>query len=189
MLAAIAEHRDPSMNGAEGAHHDRDGRSRRALDPDGSGGAPAAGRLTRRSPRRRNGAHATRTASASCSARARPTFGTHLFTMWPTIVEVVGHTGNFDYIEFSGEYAPYDLNQLEHWVRACELLRHVVDDQARPGAARLAVGAGDRRRVPERPVRRHPHARRGPGRGRRRPGRRTRATVASTASPTGGRRS
>ena len=22
----------------------------------------------------------------------RPTFGTHLFTMWPTIVEVVGHT-------------------------------------------------------------------------------------------------
>ena len=44
----------------------------------------------------------------------RPTFGTHLFTMWPTIVEVVGHTGNFDYIEFSGEYAPYELNQLEN---------------------------------------------------------------------------
>jgi hypothetical protein len=40
--------------------------------------------------------------------------------MWPTIVEVVGHTGSFDYIEFS-VVRPIRLNQLENWVRTTEL--------------------------------------------------------------------
>jgi 2-keto-3-deoxy-L-rhamnonate aldolase RhmA len=76
----------------------------------------------------------------------RPTFGTHLFTMWPTIVEVVGHTGNFDYIEFSGEYAPYDLNQLENWVRATELHNMSsmikLDQEPRVWLSERAIGAG-----------------------------------------------
>ena len=76
----------------------------------------------------------------------RPTFGTHLFTMWPTIVEVVGHTGNFDYIEFSGEYAPYDLNQLENWVRATELhgMSSMIklDQEPRVWLSERAIGAG-----------------------------------------------
>ena len=76
----------------------------------------------------------------------RPTFGTQLFTMWPTIVEVVGHTGNFDYIEFSGEYAPYDLNQLENWVRATELhgLSSMIklDQEPRVWLSERAIGAG-----------------------------------------------
>jgi 2-keto-3-deoxy-L-rhamnonate aldolase RhmA len=76
----------------------------------------------------------------------RPTFGTHLFTMWPTIVEVVGHTGNFDYIEFSGEYAPYDLNQLENWVRATELFGMSsmikLDQEPRTWLSERAIGAG-----------------------------------------------
>ena len=75
-----------------------------------------------------------------------PTFGTHLFTMWPTIVEVVGHTGNFDYIEFSGEYAPYDINQLEHWVRATELYGMSsmikLDQEPRIWLSERAIGAG-----------------------------------------------
>lgn len=75
-----------------------------------------------------------------------PTFGTHLFTMWPTIVEVVGHTGNFDYIEFSGEYAPYDINQLEHWVRATELFGMSsmikLDQEPRVWLSERAIGAG-----------------------------------------------
>src|SRR3989337_1040139 len=38
----------------------------------------------------------------------RPTIGTHLHATWPSIVEVVGHTGMFDYVEFCAEYAPFD---------------------------------------------------------------------------------
>ena len=76
----------------------------------------------------------------------RPTFGTHLFTQWPTIVEVVGHTGNFDYIEFSGEYAPYDLFSIENWVRAAELYNLgsmiKLDQEPRTWLAQRAIGAG-----------------------------------------------
>ena len=76
----------------------------------------------------------------------RPTFGTHLFTQWPTIVEVIGHTGNFDYIEFSGEYAPYDLFSIENWVRAAELYNLgsmiKLDQEPRTWLAQRAIGAG-----------------------------------------------
>jgi 4-hydroxy-2-oxoheptanedioate aldolase len=76
----------------------------------------------------------------------RPTFGTHLFTQWPTIVEVVGHTGNFDYIEFSGEYAPYDLFSMENFVRATELYGMSsmikLDQEPRTWLAERAIGAG-----------------------------------------------
>ncbi len=36
----------------------------------------------------------------------QPTLGTHLLSSWPTLIELVGHTGLYDYIEFSAEYAP-----------------------------------------------------------------------------------
>jgi 2-keto-3-deoxy-L-rhamnonate aldolase RhmA len=76
----------------------------------------------------------------------RPTFGTHLFSQWPTFVEVVGHTGNFDYIEFSGEYAPYDLFSIENWVRAAELYGMSsmikLDQEPRTWLAQRAIGAG-----------------------------------------------
>jgi 4-hydroxy-2-oxoheptanedioate aldolase len=39
----------------------------------------------------------------------QPTLGTHLLSTWPTLVELVGHTGLYDYIEFSAEYAPFNL--------------------------------------------------------------------------------
>jgi len=75
-----------------------------------------------------------------------PTFGTHLFSQWPTIVEVVGHTGNFDYIEFSGEYAPYDLFSLENFIRATELYNMSsmikLDQEPRTWLAQRAIGAG-----------------------------------------------
>ena len=38
-----------------------------------------------------------------------PTLATHLHNIWPSVVEVVGHTGIFDYVEFVAEYAPFDL--------------------------------------------------------------------------------
>ena len=51
----------------------------------------------------------------------KPTIGTHVHSMWPGIVEVIGHAGTMDYIEFSGEYAPYDLFSLENFGRAIDL--------------------------------------------------------------------
>lgn len=75
-----------------------------------------------------------------------PTLGTHLFLMSPTVVEIVGHTQAFDYVEFLAEYAPYDLNSLEDFCRAAELhslgTMIKVDWEGRRFAAQRSVGAG-----------------------------------------------
>ena len=34
----------------------------------------------------------------------KPTIGTHLHISWPSIVELVGHSKMFDYVEFVAEY-------------------------------------------------------------------------------------
>jgi len=72
--------------------------------------------------------------------------GTHLQSIWPTIVEVVGHTRRFDYIEFSGEYAPYDLHGLDDFCRAAELhglgAMIKLDQEPRTWLAQRAIGAG-----------------------------------------------
>jgi 2-keto-3-deoxy-L-rhamnonate aldolase RhmA len=79
-------------------------------------------------------------------AEGRPSIGTHLQTTWPTVVEVVGHTGRFDYIEFSGEYAPYDLHGLDNFCRAAELhglgTMIKLDQEPRTWLAQRAIGAG-----------------------------------------------
>ena len=41
-----------------------------------------------------------------------PTLGTHIHTTWPSIVEALGHTGAYDYVEFVAEYGPFDLHDL-----------------------------------------------------------------------------
>ena len=51
----------------------------------------------------------------------RPTLGTHLLSTWPTLVELVGAAGGFDYVEFTAEYAPFDLHDLDNLGRALEL--------------------------------------------------------------------
>jgi len=51
----------------------------------------------------------------------RPTIGTRILSAWPGIVEVIGRTGAIDYVEFVGEYAPYDLYDLENLARATEI--------------------------------------------------------------------
>ena len=51
----------------------------------------------------------------------QPTFGTRTTSVWPELVEVIGHTGAFDYVEFLAEYAPYDLYALDNMGRAIEL--------------------------------------------------------------------
>lgn len=47
--------------------------------------------------------------------------GTRITSTWPMVAETAGATGLYDYIEFLGEYAPYDQYALENLARACEL--------------------------------------------------------------------
>ena len=53
--------------------------------------------------------------------QGKPSVGTHLLSAWPTLVELVGQTGFFDYVEFTAEYAPFDLHDLDNLGRALEL--------------------------------------------------------------------
>ena len=76
----------------------------------------------------------------------QPTIGTHIHTTWPSIVELIGHTGAYDYVEFVSEYAPFDLYTLENFCRAAELYdmssMMKVDQQPRYFLAQRAIGAG-----------------------------------------------
>ncbi len=77
----------------------------------------------------------------------QPTLGTRVLASWPTIVELVGHSGMFDYVEFCGEYAPYDHATLENMGRAIELFDHLsgmikIEQESRAHAAVRAIGAG-----------------------------------------------
>ena len=77
----------------------------------------------------------------------KPTIGTHVHSTWPGMVEVIGHTGVMDYIEFSGEYAPYDLYSLENFGRAVDLFPHMssmmkIDQELREYLASRALGSG-----------------------------------------------
>jgi 2-keto-3-deoxy-L-rhamnonate aldolase RhmA len=54
-------------------------------------------------------------------ASGKPTLGTRVHNIWPAVVEAVGHTGIFDYVEFLAEYAPFDLEGLDNFCRTAEL--------------------------------------------------------------------
>jgi 4-hydroxy-2-oxoheptanedioate aldolase len=54
-------------------------------------------------------------------SEGKPTFGTRVQSSWPTVIEAVGRSGQFDYVEFLAEYAPYDLYALDNMGRAIEL--------------------------------------------------------------------
>lgn len=76
----------------------------------------------------------------------RPSIGTHVHSTWPSVVEVIGHTGVFDYVEFVAEYAPFDLYSLDNFCRAVELFDMSamikVDQEPRSFLAQRAIGAG-----------------------------------------------
>ena len=77
----------------------------------------------------------------------RPTIGTHVISPWPGIVEVIGHSGAFDYIEYVGEYSPFSLEQLDNFGRAIELFPNMssmmkVEEQSRGFIATRALDAG-----------------------------------------------
>ncbi len=76
----------------------------------------------------------------------KPTVGTHIHTTWPSIVEAIGHTGMYDYVEFVGEYGPFDLHDLDNLCRAAELhnisTMIKVDQEPRGFIAQRAIGSG-----------------------------------------------
>jgi len=77
----------------------------------------------------------------------RPTIGTRVHTIWPGLVEVIGHSGVIDYVEFTADYAPYDLQSLENFGRAIDLFDHMsgmmkIEEHLRPYLAVRAIGSG-----------------------------------------------
>ncbi len=76
----------------------------------------------------------------------KPTLGTHLSTTWPTMWEVVGSTGQFDYIEFGSQYGAWDLHDLDNLCRAAELTNTStmikIDRHPKDWLAQRAIAAG-----------------------------------------------
>lgn len=80
-------------------------------------------------------------------SEGKPTSGTHVIVPWPGIVEVIGHSGAFDYVEYVGEYSPFSLEQLDNLGRAIELFPNMssmmkVEEQTRGFIATRAIDAG-----------------------------------------------
>src|SRR5262249_3293788 len=77
----------------------------------------------------------------------QPSLGTHIHSSWPSIVELVGHSRMFDYVEFVAEYAPYDLYALENLGRAVDLFDHMsammkIEQEPRTYLTVRAIGSG-----------------------------------------------
>ena len=76
----------------------------------------------------------------------KPTIGTHIHTTWPSVVEALGHTGMYDYVEFVAEYGPFDLYALDDLCRAAELYDMSsmikVDQEPRSFIAQRGIGSG-----------------------------------------------
>ncbi len=76
----------------------------------------------------------------------KPTLGTRIQSHWPSMVEIIGHSGMFDYVEFLAEYAPYTLHDLENLCRAAEVhdlgTMIKIDAETRVYLAQRAIGAG-----------------------------------------------
>ncbi|MGE4284815.1 MAG: HpcH/HpaI aldolase/citrate lyase family protein [Clostridia bacterium] len=75
-----------------------------------------------------------------------PTVGTRVLSTWPVITEALASTGNFDYIQFVAEYAPFNQYDLENLCRAAELndmsTMIKVDFQNRAYVAQKAIASG-----------------------------------------------
>lgn len=72
--------------------------------------------------------------------------GTRVLSHWPGVIEVLAETEVFDYVEFLGEYGPWDLHDLENISRTTELTSLSsmikVDGANRTFIAQRAMAAG-----------------------------------------------
>jgi 2-keto-3-deoxy-L-rhamnonate aldolase RhmA len=75
-----------------------------------------------------------------------PSIGTHIHTPSPILTEIAGRIDTYDYVEFLGEYAPYDLHDLDHLARTAELVDAStmlkIDEHSREYLAQRALSAG-----------------------------------------------
>ncbi len=75
-----------------------------------------------------------------------PTVATRLQSSWATVTEMAGATGEYDYIEFLAEYAPYGQYDFENIARAAEVhdmgTMIKVDYQNRYYVAQKAIASG-----------------------------------------------
>jgi 2-keto-3-deoxy-L-rhamnonate aldolase RhmA len=78
--------------------------------------------------------------------KSEPTIGTRILVAWPGLVELIGYTGAYDYVEFLSEYAPYDLYDFDNLARAAELVNISsmikIDQEPRTYLAGRALAAG-----------------------------------------------
>jgi 2-keto-3-deoxy-L-rhamnonate aldolase RhmA len=78
--------------------------------------------------------------------KGEPTVGTRILIAWSGLVELIGKTGIYDYVEFLSEYAPYDLYDFEGLARAAELANVSsmikIDQEPRTYLAERAMSAG-----------------------------------------------
>jgi len=76
----------------------------------------------------------------------QPTLGTHVLSVWPTLIELIGQTGVYDYVEFTAEYAPFGMHDLDNLGRALELTGLAgmmkIEQQQWTHQAMRAIGAG-----------------------------------------------
>lgn len=73
--------------------------------------------------------------------------GTHFHSPWPSVVEMIGHSGQFDYVEYVAEYAPHDLHTMDNLGRAIDLFDSMsgmikVEQGPSGWLANRAMGAG-----------------------------------------------
>lgn len=76
-----------------------------------------------------------------------PTIGTHIICPWPGMIEIVGHSGVFDYVEYVGEYSTFTPESLENIGRAIDLFPNMsammkVEEQTRGFIAQRSIDAG-----------------------------------------------
>src|SRR5437870_1267050 len=74
-------------------------------------------------------------------------------TSWPTVVELVGQTGQWDYVEFVAEYAPWTLPDLDNLARGACVVALMIEKReavenleailAAPGVDMIQFGPGD----------------------------------------------
>ena len=78
--------------------------------------------------------------------QGKPTLATHIHSVWPNVVEALGHTGLYDYVEFVAEYGTYTLHDLDNICRAAELYglgsMIKIDWANNEFVAQRAVGSG-----------------------------------------------
>lgn len=76
----------------------------------------------------------------------RPSLCTRVISPWPGMLEVIGQTDLFDYVEFAAEYGPFDLHDLDHLGRTAELADLAamikLDAEPRTFLAQRAMAAG-----------------------------------------------